>query len=55
MKTIVLSTLITLLGLQSIRVFVTGLLWVVGETSDRGDPGTVGAGGVCFDDSSPGH
>ena len=35
MRTIVLSTLITLLGLQSIRVFVTGLLWVVGETSDR--------------------
>ena len=35
MRTIVLSALITLLGLQSIRVFLTGLVWVVGETSDR--------------------
>ncbi len=35
MRTIVLSALITLLGLQSIRLFTTGLVWVVGETSDR--------------------
>ena len=35
MRTIVLSALITLLGFQSMRVFLTGLVWVVGETSDR--------------------
>lgn len=29
------SAVLTLLGLQSIRLFTTGLVWVVGETSDR--------------------
>ncbi len=35
MRTILLSAIIALLGLQSIRLFVTGLVWVVGESSDR--------------------
>ena len=44
MHKIVLSSLITLLGLQSIRVFTTGLVWVVGETSDRTVMGALALG-----------
>lgn len=32
---IVMAAALTLLGMQSIRLFTTGLVWVVGETSDR--------------------